>query len=154
MKKEPKWPWPDVMFYVVFGEPGPESSIKVPKDFDLCLEFIMRNFLTQEDSAIIRERYEQCLTEREIAQKYGLTLGLARGRIYRVIRKLRHPSRSRYLLYGLIEGVKREVERTRLDAYKEGYQNGYQECKEEFLMKDQERKELVEKMHCHILNLI
>ena len=98
MKKEPKWPWPDRMYFEIFGEPWPDRVVEVPKDFDLCLEFVMRNFITQEDAAIIRERYEQCLTEREIAERHGLTIGLARGRIYKVIKKLRHPSRARYLL--------------------------------------------------------
>ena len=146
MKKEPKWPWPDRMYYVIFGEPWPDRVVEIPKDFDLCLEFVMRNFITQEDAAFIRERYEQCLTEREIAARHGLTIDRARGRIYKVIKKLRHPSRARYLLHGMIDGVKREVERTRTAAYKEGYQVGYQDCKEEFLMRDQERKELVEEI--------
>ena len=144
MKKEPKWPWPDRMYFEIFGEPRSDRVAEVPKDFDLCLEFVMRNFITQEDAAIIRERYEQCLTEREIARRHGLTIDRARGRIYKVIKKLRHPSRARYLLYGMIDGVKREVERARTAAYKEGYEVGYQDCKEEFLMRDQERKELVE----------
>ena len=38
------------------------------------------------------------------------------------------------------------MERTRTAAYKEGYQAGYQDCKEEFLMRDQERKELIEEI--------
>ena len=46
MKKENQWPWPEVMFYAVFGEHGPESTIKPPKDFDLSLEFLMRNKLS------------------------------------------------------------------------------------------------------------
>ena len=32
-----------------------QAGMEIPKDFDLCLEFVMRNFITQEDAAIIRE---------------------------------------------------------------------------------------------------
>lgn len=146
MKKKDRWPWPDVMFYAVFGEPGPESTMKVPKDFDLCLEFIMRNMLAEEDAMFLRERYEQGMSERAIAQRHGLTHGHARGKIYTAIKKLRHPSRSRYLYRGMLDAVKSEIEYARKAAYNDGYQDGYGDCKEEFLSMDQAHKELVERI--------
>lgn len=41
MKKEPKWPWPDRMCFEIFVEPWSNRVVEVPKDFDLCLEFVM-----------------------------------------------------------------------------------------------------------------
>ena len=146
MKKESQWPWPEVMFYAVFGEHGPESTIKPPQDFDLSLEFLMRNKLSEEDVMFLRERYEKGLSERAIAEQHNLTIGIARGKINKAIKRLRHPSRSKYLRYGLVEATKREVERGRVPAYEEGYQAGYQDCKDEFLMRDQNRKERIEKI--------
>lgn len=143
MKKEPTWPWPDVMFYAVFGEPGPESSMKVPKDFDLCLEFVMRNMLTEDDVMFLRERYEKGMSERAIAELHGLTHGNARGKINLAIRKLRHPSRSRYLYRGMLDAVRSEIDNVRKSAYNDGYQDGYGDCREEFLSMDQARKDLV-----------
>lgn len=148
MKKESQRPWPEVMFYAVFGEHGPESTIKPPKDFDLSLEFLMRNKLSEEDVMFLRERYEKGLSERAIAEQHNLTIGIARGKINKAIKRLRHPSRSKYLRYGLVEATKREVERGRVPAYEEGYQAGYQDCKDEFLMRDQNRKERIEKIRC------
>lgn len=146
MKNESTWPWPDRMYYEIFGGSRSDCIVEVPKDFDLGFAFVIRNMLTEEDVVFIRERYEECLTEREIAQRHGLTHGHARGKINTVIKKLRHPSRSRYLLYGMLGGVKKEVERASKAAYKEGYQDGYQNSKEEYLMRDQERKAFVEKI--------
>lgn len=94
MKKESQRPWPEVMFYAVFGEHGPESTIKPPKDFDLSLEFLMRNKLSEEDVMFLRERYEKGLSERAIAEQHNLTIGIARGKINKAIKRLRHPSRS------------------------------------------------------------
>ena len=148
MKKESQRPWPEVMFYAVFGEHGPESTTKPPKDFDLSLEFLMRNKLSEEDVMFLRERYEKGLSERAIAEQHNLTIGIARGKINKAIKRLRHPSRSKYLRYGLVEATKREVERGRVPAYEEGYQDGYQDCKDEFLMRDQNRKERIEKIRC------
>ena len=117
MKKESQRPWPEVMFYAVFGEHGPESTIKPPKDFDLSLEFLLRNKLSEEDVMFLRERYEKGLSERAIAEQHNLTIGIARGKINKAIKRLRHPSRSKYLRYGLVEATKRELERGRVPAY-------------------------------------
>ena len=79
MKEESQRPRPEVLFYAVFGEHGPESTIKPPKDFDLSLEFLIRNKLSEEDVMFLRERYEKGLSERAIAEQHNLTIGIARG---------------------------------------------------------------------------
>lgn len=138
--------WPELMYYEILGLTSQDHGSEVPRDFDLSLEFVMRNMLAQEDIVFIRERFEQGLTEREIAQRHGLTIGHARGQINRAIRKLRHPSRSRYLIWGLSDAIKREVEHAEKAAYEEGYRNGYDVCREEYLFADEKRRERVERI--------
>lgn len=138
--------WPELMYYEILGLTPKDQGREVPRDFDLSLEFVMRNMLTEEDVIFIRERFEQGLTEREIAQRHGLTPGHARGQIYRAIRKLRHPSRSRYLIWGFCDAIKREVELAKKAAYEEGYRNGYEVCREEYLLADEKSRERVERI--------
>ena len=144
MMKESQWP--NLMYYEILGRTPQDYGREVPRDFDLSLEFVMRNMLTQEDIVFIRERFEQGLTEREIAQRHGLTIGHARGRINRAIRKLRHPSRCRYLIWGFSDAIKREVEHAEKAAYEESYRNGYDVCREEYLFADEKRRERVERI--------
>lgn len=146
MKYESQWPWPDVMFYEVFGQPTPDHDMQVPKDFDLCFEFVMRNMISKEDAAYIRERYEKNMTLRAIAELHCVTVDVVRGKLHKTIKKLRHPSRSRYLLRGMLDGLKVEIERARGRAYSEGYRTGYQDCKEEYLLKEKDRKDLIERI--------
>ena len=30
MKKEPKWPWPDRMYYAIFEEPWQDRVVEIP----------------------------------------------------------------------------------------------------------------------------
>lgn len=94
MKKEKQWAWPDVIFYELYGEQFEKHGFDIPKDFDLCLEFVMRNMLSREEADYIRDRYEKKLTFKAIAENHGVSSDLARNRVEHALKRLRHPSRS------------------------------------------------------------
>lgn len=140
MKKEPQWDWPEIIFYELYGEDANNHRTEVPKDFDLCLEFVLRNMFSREYADYIRERFEKNLTLKAIAGIHGVSVEVARNRIRLALRTLRHPSRSKYLARGMLEGLKTEISIARSRAYnsgyKVGYEEGYQKCRSAFLTRE------------------
>lgn len=148
MKKEKQWAWPDVIFYELYGEQFEKRGFDIPKDFDLCLEFVMRNMLSREEADYIRDRYEKKLTFKAIAENHGVSSDLARNRVEHALKRLRHPSRSKFLWRGMLEGLKSEISLARRRAYSDGYyvgyEEGYQKCWGERLSKDLITKKRIE----------
>ena len=96
----------------------------------------------------IRDRYEKKLTFKAIAENHGVSSDLARNRVEHALKRLRHPSRSKFLWRGMLEGLKSEISLARRRAYSDGYyvgyEEGYQKCWGERLSKDLITKKRIE----------
>ncbi len=125
-----KIPWPENLFYEIYGPPS-ESELKLPEDLDGSIEYVIRTFLDDNEEAIIRERFEEHMTIAAIAQHHGLTIYEVRGIIHRVTKRFRFSSKRRFLVKG-VQGATTHYEQfMKTEGYKEGYIAGYDACKNE-----------------------
>ena len=61
----------------------------------------MISFLSEREQAIIRYRYVDQLTMREISEKFGITISRVDQIRIKAMRKLRHPKKSNYIIFGI-----------------------------------------------------
>ena len=99
-----------------------ENLQTLPKDWEVSLEYVIANGLTEREAGIVKLRYQQGMTYDSIGKVYGVTRERVRQIDAKAIRKLRHPGRWRYIQYG-INGVVDAIKET---AFQEGYQKGVQ----------------------------
>ena len=103
-----------------FGNREPLKTL--PADWEVSLEYVITNGLTEREAGIVKLRYQQGMTYDSIGKVYGVTRERVRQIDAKALRKLRHPSRWRYIQYG-INGVVDSIKET---AFQEGYQRGIQ----------------------------
>ena len=60
----------------------------------------MISFLSEREQAIIRYRYVDQLTIREISEKFGITVSRVQQIRLKSMRRLRHPKKSNYIIFG------------------------------------------------------
>lgn len=93
----------------------------LPDDVALVLEYIIQKTLTEREGRVLDMRYKRYMTMAAIGEEYGLRAERIRQIEAKAVRKLRHPSRSRYILMGM-EGYINYLRDTavdeRLRAYK------------------------------------
>lgn len=70
-------------------------------DFDEAYKYLMENVLPERDAEIIRLKYEEEYSLREISQICNLSPERIRQIIAKTMRRLRHPHNSKYFLYGM-----------------------------------------------------
>lgn len=97
-KRAFKYPYPHNLLYAMTGEDIPREAL--PPDFEQSVEYVLENLLDQRESYMLVLRYLDGKSNREIGEFYGLTTQRVRQVIDRTLRKLRHPSRYRYLRFG------------------------------------------------------
>ena len=68
-----------------------------PDDVALVLEYIIQKTLTEREGRVLDMRYKRYMTMAAIGEEYGLRAERIRQIEAKAVRKLRHPSRSRYL---------------------------------------------------------
>ena len=94
----------------------------LPDDVALVLEYIIQKTLTEREGRVLDMRYKRYMTMAAIGEEYGLRAERIRQIEAKAVRKLRHPSRSRYILMGM-EGYINYLRDTavdeRLREYKE-----------------------------------
>lgn len=73
----------------------------LPDDITLVLEYIIQKTLTERESRVLDMRYKRYMTMAAIGEEYGLRAERIRQIEAKAVRKLRHPSRSRYILMGM-----------------------------------------------------
>lgn len=73
----------------------------LPDDITLVLEYIIQKTLTEREGRVIDMRYKRYMTMAAIGEEYGLRAERIRQIEAKAVRKLRHPSRSRYILMGM-----------------------------------------------------
>ena len=60
----------------------------------------MISFLSEREQAIIRYRYVDQLTIREISEKFGISVSRVQQIRLKSMRRLRHPKKSNYIIFG------------------------------------------------------
>ena len=73
----------------------------LPDDVALVLEYIIQKTLTEREGRVLDMRYKRYMTMADIGEEYGLRAERIRQIEAKAVRKLRHPSRSRYILMGM-----------------------------------------------------
>ena len=73
----------------------------LPDDVALVLEYIIQKTLTEREGRVLDMRYKRYMTMAAIGEEYGLRAERIRQIEAKAVRKLRHPSRSRYILMGM-----------------------------------------------------
>ena len=61
----------------------------------------MISFFSEREQAIIRYRYVDQLTIREISEKFGITVSRVNQIRIKAMRRLRHPKKSNYIIFGI-----------------------------------------------------
>ena len=74
---------------------------ELPDDVALVLEYIIQKTLTEREGRVLDMRYKRYMTMAAIGEEYGLRAERIRQIEAKAVRKLRHPSRSRYILMGM-----------------------------------------------------
>lgn len=78
-----------------------ELPTEMPDDVALVLEYIIQKTLTEREGRVLDMRYKRYMTMAAIGEEYGLRADRIRQIEAKAVRKLRHPSRSRYILMGM-----------------------------------------------------
>jgi len=94
----------------------------LPDDITLVLEYIIQKTLTEREGRVLDMRYKRYMTMAAIGEEYGLRAERIRQIEAKAVRKLRHPSRSRYILMGM-EGYINYLRDTAVDERLREYKN-------------------------------
>ena len=86
----------------------------LPDDITLVLEYIIQKTLTEREGRVLDMRYKRYMTMAAIGEEYGLRAERIRQIEAKAVRKLRHPSRSKYILMGM-EGYINHLRDTAVD---------------------------------------
>lgn len=92
------YPYPHNLICAVSGKDIPQEAL--PSDFEESVEYVLENLLDQCESYMLVLRYMRGMSNREIGEFYGLTTQRIRQIIDKSLRRLRHPSRYKYLAFG------------------------------------------------------
>lgn len=92
----------------LFGDPN--AVPELPPDFDGSLAYVMST-LDYRTTECILMRYQNHMTFADIALNFGVTRSRVQQIVARGMRKLRHPSRLRFIKYGVAEVLRRETAR-------------------------------------------
>lgn len=74
---------------------------EMPDDVALVLEYIIQKTLTEREGRVLDMRYKRYMTMAAIGEEYGLRAERIRQIEAKAVRKLRHPSRRKYILMGM-----------------------------------------------------
>ena len=74
---------------------------EMPDDVTLVLEYIIQKTLTEREGRVLDMRYKRYMTMAAIGEECGLRAERIRQIEAKAVRKLRHPSRSKYILMGM-----------------------------------------------------
>lgn len=140
--------WPMNLYHDIIGKPAEGSTMHYPKDVFASLLYMMYAFLTFEETLALLEFYRDQYTFREMEKSMLRPQDELKRLLRKGLRKLRAPSRARFLLLGVQGVVRNAFEEGREDGYSTGYHDGYQVCEVNLMLEDkaeQERWEQIQK---------
>ena len=106
-----KLPWPENLLRRIFKDGDyDEWKNQIPPDFDASFKFILEETLTEREIYILYSFFRDHIPMRFIGQRYGIQGERCRQISEKAIRKIRHPSRLKYIKYGLAEVERRQKE--------------------------------------------
>ena len=89
--------WQDALFAALFGKSNKKAYIN--KDYQENFDYAL-SMLSDKEEDIIRKVFIDNLSCREVAEELGSSLGGIQSRFNIALRRLRHPSIAKYLVYG------------------------------------------------------
>lgn len=99
--------WPLGFLDCLFG--APDAMPELPPDFEGSLAYALST-LEPRYQEIIKDRFIERLTYEDISSKHGISRERVRQIICKAMRLLRHPSRMRFIHYGVTGVINREKE--------------------------------------------
>ena len=106
---ENKAEWPQNLVFNIFGRDTLEGC-RLSPDWRGSLEYVLISLIPDDEELALRCRYQEGLTYQEIGERLGADKEVARRKIARGIRRMRHPYRAKYLYLGVAEQEKRNWE--------------------------------------------
>ena len=79
---------------------GEDWEYALPEDFNQSLAYVLAG-LTEREQGILIARYKDAMTYEAVGKNYGVTRERIRQIEAKAIRKLRHPTRIKFLIYGV-----------------------------------------------------
>lgn len=106
-----KLPWPEnLLRQLLLDEAYDEWKSNIPPDFEASFQYIMEETLTERENYILYSFFRDRIPMRIIGQRYGIQSERCRQIKNMALRKIRHPSRLKYITYGLAEVERRKKE--------------------------------------------
>lgn len=109
MRREPlmQQPYPiNLICEVCFADP---SEFVPPQDMELAIQHVLNTLRNPQEQTVLLLRYREKLSTREVAERMDLTTSRVRQIESYALRRLRHPSRSVYVLHGFRRGFLRQL---------------------------------------------
>lgn len=116
--------WPLNLLFAMNGRDTLEDC-HVASDWRGMLEYMIMEMLPDDEEQAVRSRYQYGMTYRQIGEHLNTTPGHVHQLLRRAFHRLRHPSRYRYLCYGVTKMHEGQWERVREDQFNEGYWIGF-----------------------------
>lgn len=103
------YPYPLNLINAICGDRLVEREL--PADFTKGLEYAMEELQDPRTVEMLRLRFQEKKSYREIGEQFSLTAQRVRQIVEKGLRRLRHPSRYYYIRHGYAEGKRHEAER-------------------------------------------
>lgn len=100
-----------------------QEEIESITDRSAAGAFIAMSLLPEEEKTVLMLWYERRLPNSKISETLGVTVDRARMLREKALRRLRHPSRSRYIRNGFLADED-EREKYKRQGYNDGYEDG------------------------------
>ena len=149
--------WPLNLYYDIVGKPAEGCTKNYPKDFFGSMLYIMYAFLTNEEIVVLLEFYRDQMTLSEIEKSMYKSRDEVKHLLRKSLRKLRSPTRVRFVLQGVQGVVRSSFEEGREEGYNIGYHDGHQVCEVNLMLQDkaeQERWEMIRKAFPQQVNML
>ena len=106
-----KLPWPENFFRSVFRDDTYDSwKENIPQDLDASIKYVLEETLTERETYVLLAFFKERVPMRAVGIPLGVKGERCRQIKEKAIRKIRHPSRKKYLQYGLAEVERRKNE--------------------------------------------
>lgn len=106
-----KLPWPENLLRRIFKDEDYDAwKNQIPPDFDKSLKYVLEETLTEREIYILYSFFRDHIPMRFVGQRYGIQGERCRQINEKALRRIRHPSRLKYIKYGLAEVERRQKE--------------------------------------------